>query len=150
MAVKIELDEDGVSITGDSQKDIKAMNEPENLETISKIAKTFFKSRNDEQLEYEKKSAEIEIEKRRLIEENGAKIFNESCEEYRKTELKMSKKRIFNALLKTIITTSGVVGCILVSKMIDSNSLVYGDVVVTDISDDAKEPTKKSSGNKKK
>ena len=60
MAFKIELDEDGVSITGDNQKDIKAMNEPENLETISKIAKTFFKSRNEEQLEYEKKSAEIE------------------------------------------------------------------------------------------
>lgn len=150
MAVKIELDEGGICITGDNQKDVKAMNEPENLETISKIAKTFFKSRNDEQLEYEKKSAEIEIEKRRLIEENGAKIFNEHCEEFRMAERKMSKRRIFNTLLKTLITTSGVVGCVLVSKMIDSDKLICGDVVVTDISDDAKEPAKKSSGNKKK
>lgn len=146
MAVKIELDEGGICITGDNQKDVKAMNEPENLETISKIAKTFFKSRNDEQLEYEKKSAEIEIEKRRLIEENGAKIFNEHCEEFRMAERKMSKKRIFNSLLKTIITTSGVIGCILAGKLINDSEAE----TATSVAENAKESNKKSSENKKK
>lgn len=146
MAVKIELDENGISITGDNQKDIKAMNEPENLETISKIAKTFFKSRHEEQLEYEKKSAEIAVEKKRAYEEIGAKIFSESCEEFRKAERKMSKRRIFNTLLKTAITTSGVIGCILAGRLInDSNA-----ETVTNVTENAKESDKKSFENKKK
>ena len=139
MAVKIELGEEGVSITGDNQKDIKAMNEPESLETISKIAKTFFKSRNEEQLEYEKKSADIAIEKKRAYEEICAKVFNESCEEFRKAERKMSKRRIFNTLLKTVITTSGVIGCLLASRFINDSDVE----TVTNI-------TEKSSENKKK
>ena len=131
MAFKIELDEDGVSITGDNQKDIKAMNEPENLETISKIAKTFFKSRNEEQLEYEKMYA---------------KVFNEYCEEFRKAERKMSKRRIFNTLLKTVITTSGVIGCILASRFISDSDVE----TVANITENTNESTKKSSENKKK
>ena len=146
MASKIELDEIKVSITGDNQKDIKAMNEPENLETIGKIAKTFFKSRNEEQLEYEKKSADIAIEKKRAYEEICAKVFNESCEEFRKAERKMSKRRIFNTLLKTVITTSGVIGCILASRFINDSDVE----TVANITDNTNESTKKSSENKKK
>lgn len=145
MAIKIELGDNTIMITGDNQKDIKAMNEPENLETISKIAKTFFKSRNEEQLEYEKHSAEIAVEKTRAIKEIGAKVFAESCEDFREAERKMSKRRIFNTVLKTLITTSGVIGCILAGKIINGSDTE----AITDITD-VKESAKKSAENKKK
>lgn len=145
MAVKIELGDNSIMITGDNQKDIKAMNEPENLETISKIAKTFFKSRNEEQLEYEKQSTDIAIEKTRAINEIRSKVLNKYCEEFREAERKMSKRRIFNTVLKTLITTSGVIGCILAGKIINGSDTEP----ITDITD-VKESAKKSAENKKK
>lgn len=147
MAVKIELSNTGIMVSGDNQKDIKAMTEPENLETIGKIAKTFFKSRNEEQLEYEKKSAEISIENTRAIKEIGTKVFNDYCEELREAERKMNKRRIFNTLLNTLITTSGVIGCIIAGKIIDGSGAAE---TVTDVTDIKQETTKKSTENKKK
>ena len=146
MAVKIELGDNSIMITGDNQKDIKAMNEPENLETISKIAKTFFKSRNEEQLEYEKQSTDIAIEKTRAINEIRSKVLNNYCEEFREAERKMSKRRIFNTVLKTIITTSGVIGCLIAGKIINGSDIE----AVTDIADVKQETAKKSAENKKK
>lgn len=146
MAVKIELSNTGVTITGDNQKDIKSMTDPENLETISNIAKTFFKSRNEEQLEYEKKSSEISIENTRAIKEIGTKVFNDYCEEFREAERKMNKRRVFNTVLKTLITTSGIIGCILAGKIINGSDTE----AITDITDVKQESAKKSAENKKK
>lgn len=147
MAVKIELSSAGIMITGDNQKDIKSMADPENLETIGKIATTFFKTRNEEQLEYEKKSAEISIENTRAIKEIGTKVFNDYCEELREAELKANKRRIFNTLLKTLITTSGVIGCIIAGKIINDSGAAE---TVIDISDVKQESVKKPTENKKK
>jgi hypothetical protein len=146
MAVKIELGDNSIMITGDNQKDIKAMNEPENLETINKIAKTFFKSRNEEQLEYEKQSTDIAIEKTRAINEIRSKALNNYCEEFREAERKMSKRRIFNTVLKTLITTSGVIGCLIAGKIINGSDID----AVTDIADVKQETAKKPTENKKK